>query len=107
MASSFNTVERERSFRHPTPKGSTVPILQQFVAPHIESFNALFPDSTLPIPDRHLERGVGLLGLALKDIGEKCVFDGKVNDDHPFGNKIACEFRLPIYECWLKELQFA
>ncbi|EDR12738.1 uncharacterized protein LACBIDRAFT_246569 [Laccaria bicolor S238N-H82] len=59
----FNTLVRENAFRNPPKEGSTYSILNEFVAPHLESFNALFDDS-------------GLLSLALKDIGERVAFDG-------------------------------
>jgi DNA-directed RNA polymerase I subunit RPA2 len=71
--STFNTLAREESFRNPTSKGSTVPILNEFVAPHIESFNALFDDSGLSSGDGD---GRGLLSLGIRDIGERVVFDG-------------------------------
>lgn len=69
----FNTLTRESAFRNPPSGGSTFPILNEFVAPHIESFNALFDDSGLPFGDGD---GRGLLNLAIKDIGERAVFDG-------------------------------
>ncbi|KAF9238805.1 hypothetical protein BU15DRAFT_88248 [Melanogaster broomeanus] len=69
----FNTLEREESFKNPTQNASTYPILNEFVTPHIESFNALFDDSGLPKGDGD---GKGLLFLGLKDIGERVVFDG-------------------------------
>ncbi|KIM75007.1 hypothetical protein PILCRDRAFT_79465 [Piloderma croceum F 1598] len=71
--STFNTLAREESFRNPTSKGSTVPILNEFVAPHIESFNALFDDSGLSSGDGD---GRGLLSLGIRDIGERVAFDG-------------------------------
>jgi DNA-directed RNA polymerase I subunit RPA2 len=69
----FNTLAREKAFTNPPKDGSTHHILNEFVAPHIESFNALFDDSGLPAGDGD---GRGLLSLALKDIGERVVFDG-------------------------------
>lgn len=69
----FNTTEREESFKNPPKHASTYPILNEFVTPHIESFNALFDDSGLPKGDGD---GKGLLSIALKDIGERVVFDG-------------------------------
>ncbi|KAF8076706.1 hypothetical protein FPV67DRAFT_1472397 [Lyophyllum atratum] len=69
----FNTLAREKAFRNPPKDGSTYNILNEFVAPHLESFNALFDDSGLPSGDGD---GRGLLSLALKDIGERVVFDG-------------------------------
>ena len=73
MPSTFETLEREKSFRHPPQNGASVPILNEFVTPHLESFNALFDDSGLPLGDGD---GKGLLSLALKDIGERVVFSG-------------------------------
>ncbi|OJA08010.1 hypothetical protein AZE42_01099 [Rhizopogon vesiculosus] len=69
----FNTLQREESFKNPSKLGATYPILNEFVIPHIESFNALFDDSGLPKGDGD---GRGLLSLGLKDIGERVVFDG-------------------------------
>lgn len=68
----FDTLKREESFRFPSEKGHTVPILQEFVTPHIQSFNALFDDSGLPMGDGD---GKGLLSLSLRDIAERVVFD--------------------------------
>ena len=79
---SFNTIEREKSFRSPPKDGSTYNILNEFVTPHIESFNALFDDSGLPAGDGD---GRGLLSLALKDIGERVVFDGNGRADSESG----------------------
>jgi len=73
MSSTFETLKRERVFRHPPQNGASVPILNEFVTPHLESFNALFDDSGLPLGDGD---GKGLLSLALKDIGERVVFSG-------------------------------
>lgn len=92
----FNTLERERKFRFPDKTGSTVPILNEFVLPHIESFNALFDDSGLPKGDGN---GKGLLSLALKDIGERVVFDGtgergNESAQSGWGNRLASEFRI-------------
>lgn len=69
----FNTLSREQTFRSPPRDRSTYSILNEFVAPHIESFNSLFDDSGLPLGDGD---GKGILSLALKDIGERVVFDG-------------------------------
>jgi len=88
----FDTLAREYSFRHPTNTGSTYPILNEFIKPHLESFNALFDDSGLPLGDGN---GSGLLSLAIKDIGERVVFDGKgiVHDDgvNNRGNRMRSE----------------
>ncbi|KAG9102005.1 hypothetical protein FS749_000570 [Ceratobasidium sp. UAMH 11750] len=71
--SGYDTLRREDSFRYPSKTGNEVPILQELVAPHIESFNALFNDSGLTLEDGDSK---GLLSLGIKDIGSKVVFDG-------------------------------
>lgn len=71
--STFNTLARENQFINPPKDGSSYDILNEFVAPHLESFNALFDDSGLPTGDGD---GKGLISLALKEIGERVVFDG-------------------------------
>jgi hypothetical protein len=96
--STFNTLAREESFRNPTDKGSTIPILNEFVAPHIESFNALFDDSGLPSGDGD---GRGLLSLGIKEIGERVVFDGngKVSSESGetgWGNRMSSEFKASL-----------
>lgn len=70
----FDTLKREANFKNPPTNGHTVPILHEFVTPHLESFNALFDDSGLPKGDGD---GRGLLSLGVQDIGERVVFDGK------------------------------
>lgn len=72
--STFHTLEREERFKHPPKSGHVAPILNEFVTPVLESFNALFDDSGLPKGDGD---GRGLLSLGIKDIGERVVFDGK------------------------------
>ena len=79
----FNTLARENSFRNPQKNGSTYSILNEFVTPHIESFNSLFDDFGLPSGDGD---GRGILSLALKDIGERTVFDGNGTDG--WGNRM-------------------
>ncbi|KAK9466697.1 hypothetical protein V1512DRAFT_239075 [Lipomyces arxii] len=70
---SFNTLERERYFQNPPTDKSAFPMLADAVAPHIGSFNALTSG--------------GLLDLAVKDIGQKSVFDSNDPDRH--GNKLS------------------
>ena len=79
----FDTLAREASFRHPPKDGPTYKALSESVAPHIESFNALFDDSGLPAGDGD---GKGLLSLGIKDIGERAVFDG--SDSDSWGNRM-------------------
>ncbi|TFK17118.1 DNA-directed RNA polymerase I polypeptide 2 [Coprinopsis marcescibilis] len=81
----FNTLAREDSFKNPPADGATYKILNEFVAPHIESFNALFDDSGLPSGDGD---GRGLLSLGLQDIGERVVFDGRGVDSESWGNRM-------------------
>jgi DNA-directed RNA polymerase I subunit RPA2 len=90
----FNTIQREESFKNPLKTGSTYPILNEFVTPHIESFNALFDDSGLPKGDGD---GRGLLSLGLKDIGERVVFDGSgelgtESGQHGWGNRLSSKW---------------
>ena len=81
----FNTLAREEAFRNPPKKGSTYNILNEFVAPHVESFNSLFDDSGLPSGDGD---GLGIISLALKDIGERVVFDRNSNGQDGWGNRM-------------------
>ncbi|KAG1892133.1 hypothetical protein F4604DRAFT_1966241 [Suillus subluteus] len=96
----FNTIQREESFKNPSKTGSTYPILNEFVTPHIESFNALFDDSGLPKGDGD---GRGLLSLGLKDIGERVVFDGSgelgtESGQRGWGNRLSI---------WIEEVSIA
>ncbi|KAK9386223.1 hypothetical protein V1515DRAFT_645659 [Lipomyces mesembrius] len=69
---SFHTLEREKYFQNPPEDKSAYPLLAEAVAPHVGSFNALTTG--------------GLLDLAVKDIGEKTVFDSNNLDRR--GNKL-------------------
>ncbi|KIY42894.1 beta and beta-prime subunits of DNA dependent RNA-polymerase [Fistulina hepatica ATCC 64428] len=89
----FDTLSREELFRNPPKNGSTYNILNEFVAPHLESFNALFDDSGLPSGDGD---GSGLLRLALRDIGERSLFDHNAPDG--FGNRM---------KVWLDQISIA
>lgn len=90
---SFHTYAREKQFSNPSPTSHDIPILNELVAPHIESFNALFDDSGLPHGDGD---GRGLLSLAIADIGERVVFDGKGSsgDSTIRGNRLSCMLTL-------------
>ncbi|RDW85230.1 DNA-directed RNA polymerase subunit beta [Coleophoma cylindrospora] len=59
----FDTVRREKLFRNPPTDHSPYPLLQAAVAPHIESFNAVFEKD-------------GLLAQGIKDIGTQTFLDG-------------------------------
>lgn len=59
----FDTIRREKLFRDPPKDHSAYPALTAAVAPHIESFNALFEKD-------------GLIAQGLLDIGSKTYLDG-------------------------------
>ncbi|TGO50342.1 hypothetical protein BOTNAR_0396g00060 [Botryotinia narcissicola] len=59
----FDTVRREKLFRDPPKDHTAYPALTAAVAPHIESFNALFEKD-------------GLIAQGLLDIGSKTYLDG-------------------------------
>lgn len=77
---SFHTLTREAAFLHPPSNKSDIPALDELVAPHIESFNAILEDSA--------GGGKGLLALAVDDIGAKVVFDSKKPGQ---GNRLSSE----------------
>jgi len=79
--STFHTLTRERAFRHPSLTSSDIPALDELVAPHLDSFNALIED----------EGKKGLMQVGVEDLGERVVFDGKGRDEQPWGSKIACK----------------
>ncbi|KAI8052867.1 hypothetical protein BDF22DRAFT_685655 [Syncephalis plumigaleata] len=92
--SQFHTVKRELRARNPSDKEFEYPALQTLTYPHIKSFNAI----TERCHGDTLEDGVssGLIDLALEDIGQKVVFDGKKDSEHEFGNKLTL---------WIEEVQ--
>jgi DNA-directed RNA polymerase I subunit RPA2 len=59
----FHTLRREDLFRNPPKDRSAYPLLKAAIAPHIESFNALFGSD-------------GLVSQGLQDIGTKTYLDG-------------------------------
>ncbi len=82
----FNTTRRENLFRNPPKDHSAYPALKAAIAPHIESFNALFG------PDGHIAHG-------LLDIGTKSYLDG---DDRagPTGKN---ELKIKIKEVFVEK----
>lgn len=84
---SFDTLAREHRFRHPSSDGSTLPIFQDLVAPHIESFNAITEVSE--------GDGSGLLNLGLSYVTDQVVFDNIGRDGadlgKALGNRLASE----------------
>lgn len=81
MRAEFRTLEREKRFQNPPKDKSAFPLLQDAVAPHVGSFNALTDG-----PDG------GLLNLAVKDIGYKTIFDSNSTDR--LGNKLKIRVEL-------------
>ena len=82
----FSTLKREKRFAHPSTTGHDVPELEELVAPHIASFDALFEDAS-----SGQGRGQGgLLDLAVRDIDSRVVFDGKGKAEGKLGNKLEC-----------------
>lgn len=81
-STSFETLKREHSFRHPNKEGPAVPALETLVAPHIESFDALFDDAN----------GPSLIQLAIDDMTPRVLFDGSGgNQDPTAGNRLESE----------------
>lgn len=60
----YDTVRRERLFRHPPADHTAYPMLAATIRPHVDSFNALFG-------------GIRTLESALQDIGTKTFLDGE------------------------------
>jgi DNA-directed RNA polymerase I subunit RPA2 len=59
----FDTIRRENLFRNPPKDHTAYPALKAAIAPHVESFNALFGKD-------------GLVSQGLLDIGTKTYLDG-------------------------------
>ncbi|PBP21252.1 beta and beta-prime subunits of DNA dependent RNA-polymerase [Diplocarpon rosae] len=59
----YDTLRRENLFRNPPNDHSAYPALKAAIAPHIESFNAIFGEN-------------GTISQAILDIGEKTYLDG-------------------------------
>lgn len=78
-STSFQTLQRERAFQRPNKDGPAVPSLEELVAPHIESFDALFDDT----------HGPSLIQLAIDDMMPRVIFDDSGNTQSPpNGNKL-------------------
>lgn len=91
-STSFNTLDREKGFSHPSSTGPKYTAPQDLVAPHIQSFDALFEGAPIG-PDGDVSASQGLLDLAVADLLPKVVFDGK-GDAGQRGNKIEREFTI-------------
>lgn len=89
VSSHFNTLDRENGFRHPNNSGSKYPAPQQLVAPHIDSFDALFEGAPIG-PHGEVDRDLGLLDLAINDLQPKVIFDGQ-GPQGTLGNRLERE----------------
>ncbi|KAI0392388.1 hypothetical protein F5Y17DRAFT_361243 [Xylariaceae sp. FL0594] len=76
----YNTLRREDLFRNPPTDHSAYPLLQLAVNPHIEAFDALFPDN-------------GLLAHGLADIGSKIFLDGDDRTPLESRNKLSIRYK--------------
>ncbi len=74
----FDTLRREKLFRHPPKDHSAYPALHAAIQPQIDSFNAL------------LEKN-GLLEHAIRDIGTKVFLDGESGD--PSRNQLSVRLK--------------
>jgi DNA-directed RNA polymerase I subunit RPA2 len=76
----FDTIRRETLFRNPPKDHSAYPALQAAIAPHVESFNALFGKE-------------GLIAQGLLDIGTKAYLDGNDRDGPTGKNKLKIKIK--------------
>lgn len=81
----FDTLRRENLFRNPPTDHTAYPALQAAIAPHIESFNALFEKN-------------GLVAQGLRDIGPQTYFDGDARTGPAGKNKLVIRIREIIVE---------
>ena len=90
VSSHFRTLDREHAFRYPSSEGAKYPAPQQLVAPHIDSFDALFEGAPIG-PNGQTDHSRGLLDLAMGDLQPKVVFDGKGAEEGALGNRLERE----------------
>ncbi|RDL36946.1 DNA-directed RNA polymerase subunit beta [Venustampulla echinocandica] len=76
----FDTLRRENLFRNPPRDHTPYPALKAAIAPHIESFNAVFEDN-------------GLITQALRDIGPKTFLDGDARSPPAGKNQLTVRIR--------------
>lgn len=74
----FHTLQTQQRFQSPSNNKFDHPELHELVAPHIESFNALFSSDPSVNPDNHNSHlsNDGLLTDAINNIPERDVYDG-------------------------------
>jgi DNA-directed RNA polymerase I subunit RPA2 len=76
----FDTLRREDLFRNPPKDHTAYPALKEAVAPHVESFNAVFEEH-------------GLINKALKDIGTISFLDGDARAPTEGKNKLSIRIK--------------
>lgn len=85
-SSHFHTLDRENAFSHPSSLGPKYEATQALIAPHINSFDALFEGA----PTGHkgeVSHTQGLLDLAVADLSPKVIFDGN-GKEGDLGNRL-------------------
>lgn len=89
VSSTFRTLDRENAFRNPSNSETKYPAPQALVAPHIDSFDALFEGAPIG-PNGQVEQSLGLLDMAIADLQPKVVFDGQ-GGEGSLGNRLESE----------------
>lgn len=102
----FHTLDHLEQFKHPSSSKIVNPSLQDLIAPHIESFNALFSadPSISSTPDHSVGPGTsragsllagdGLLDRAVRNIPSRVVFDRIQEPEMPQGRGNRLEMKL-------------
>lgn len=83
---SFRTLDRERAFTNPSTTETKYSAPQELVAPHYQSFDALFEGAPIG-KNGEVSQSHGLMDLGIKDLLPKVVFDGK-GEDGTLGNRL-------------------
>lgn len=81
----FDTLRREDLFRNPPTDRTAYPLLKNAVAPHVDSFNAVFEED-------------GLLSHGLRDIGTKVFLDGDDRDEPSGKNRLSVRIKNTFLE---------
>ena len=93
----YNTLRRENLFRNPPTDRSAYPLLQLAVDPHIESFNAIFPDD-----DPSSTAVNGLIAHGIADIGTKVFLDGDDSMLPEERNRISIRYKsVSLQKCYV------
>lgn len=99
-STSFHTLDREYAFSNPSKIESKYPAAQALVAPHIDSFDALFEGAPIGSKGK-ISSSHGLLHLAVADLLPKVIFDPR-GQTNGLGNKLESEYICLIFH-WLFE----